>query len=274
MLDIFTNPFRKNDKPALSVYELPAEAQLEIQKEAEQLPFQSLRETSAFSTDEETHDTIQSTPLHKAAALGDIRAVQDLLSRGADINAMDAMGRYPLQVAQGTAVRELLVEEGWRRDSNAIFVAIENYQNDRLDWLLSKGLANPRKVGSGQYEGNLPLFNATMLGNVDAISLLTRHSVQPNDANRQGELPLLWAARANQIPAMRALLEAGADPNKEGDRRKTRAIHLASMRSLPLLLEFGADVSLKDSQGRDALDRAKDNHRPEVVDALLKEMGA
>lgn len=274
MFNLFRRDKTETPPPPASLFEMPAEVQLEVQEETKLLPFASMQATSELTTDQETQDTIQTTPLHKAAAKGDLREVNALLAAGADLNAKDALGRIPLQVASSATIRDMLVKEGWKRDADAIFVAIETHQNERLDWLLDQDLANPNKAAKvGKYIGQQPLFHAAQCGNADAVRILVDNGANPNLPNGQGDLPLMWAARLNKIDCMRALLECGADPNKEGDRLKTRPIHVASMKSLSLLLEYRADPTVKDSVGRDALARAIFNDRPEVVATLKQVMG-
>lgn len=69
--------------------------------------------------------TAQSTaddmPLNEAVAENDVEAVQDLLLRGADVNAPDESGITPLMAAAGTAnasMTQLLLQQGARPDDS------------------------------------------------------------------------------------------------------------------------------------------------------------
>ncbi|HEX2751815.1 MAG TPA: ankyrin repeat domain-containing protein, partial [Alphaproteobacteria bacterium] len=71
---------------------------------------------------------------------------------------------------------------------------------------------------------------------------------------------LLHAMTTFDIPAMREALEAGANPNvRMDDVGRTPLMHLAGLSwydrlsATNLLLEFGADATLSDQNGRTAL---------------------
>ena len=76
---------------------------------------------------------------------------------------------------------------------------------------------------------------------------------------------------------MRAALEAGAEVNATEDSNGMTALFAASAMGRPdaarLLLEAGADVTVKDKQGKTALAHAMEGNHAAVV-AVLKEAGA
>jgi ankyrin repeat protein len=72
------------------------------------------------------------------------------------------------------------------------------------------------------------------------------------------------------IAAIRALLDAGANPNTTGGFGMTPLMHAAGNREIEvvrLLLSAGANVTTVDALGKNALHSAR--KRPEIV-ALLK----
>ncbi len=71
------------------------------------------------------------------------------------------------------------------------------------------------------------------------------------------------------------LLQAGADPNPEGQGGRTplmQAAEAGEVDIVRLLLISGADSALADAQGRTALDRAA--HRPKIIALLSAAQGA
>ncbi len=79
-----------------------------------------------------------------------------------------------------------------------------------LGFLLGKG-ARPDARDAG---GNTPLLLATQIGWTDGMSLLLDRRAGVDIANSSGTTPLIVAVQNHDIEAVRALLAAGANPNK------------------------------------------------------------
>lgn len=77
-------------------------------------------------------------------------------------------------------------------------------------FLLTKG-ANPDLTGKN---GDTPLIVAARAGFADAIGWLLTMKAKLEADNRQGETPLIVAVQQRQLPIVRTLLSAGADPDK------------------------------------------------------------
>ncbi|PRX25083.1 ankyrin repeat protein [Orenia metallireducens] len=80
------------------------------------------------------------------------------------------------------------------------------------------------------------------------------------DINKQddkGRTPLMKAAKANNVGAVKALLNNQADANIQDNQGKTALIEAASEGNnfiTELLLDYKADVNLEDNSGNKALD--------------------
>jgi hypothetical protein len=96
----------------------------------------------------------------------------------------------------------------------ALHIVIQRRDSTWLGYLLQKG-ANPNLADK---KGTTPLMLATQLGYVDGIDWLVRKKVVVDQTNRSGETALILAVQLRNPEAVRALLKAGANPDKTDSR--------------------------------------------------------
>lgn len=94
--------------------------------------------------------------------------------------------------------------------NTALIAAIENRDSEWTPYLLNKG-ADPN-LASGR--GETPLMAAARVGFRDAAEWLIGLGVKVDAANRAGETALIIAVQRRQVPIVRLLVEAGADPDR------------------------------------------------------------
>jgi ankyrin repeat protein len=92
----------------------------------------------------------------------------------------------------------------------ARIAAIKNRDHDWTAYLLQQG-ADPNLPGPG---GETPLIAAARVGYGEAVDWLLSVGAKVNDSNRAGETALIVAVQRRQVPIVRSLLDAGADPDK------------------------------------------------------------
>jgi uncharacterized protein len=112
-------------------------------------------------------DGLGRTPLHYAAANGDVAVVTKLLAQGSDLNQQDDNGWSPLHFAAqavSAPITELLLSAGANIDAKDI-------------------------------HGNTPLFRAVFSsqGQGSVISLLLKAGADPNASNNSGNSPRMLA---------------------------------------------------------------------------------
>jgi FOG: Ankyrin repeat len=92
----------------------------------------------------------------------------------------------------------------------ALHIVARDRNYEWLSFLLGKGA----KPGLQNAEGNTPLGIAAQLGWLEGAQLLISRNVDVNQANNGGETPLILAVHKRDLPMVRLLLGAGADPKR------------------------------------------------------------
>jgi ankyrin repeat protein len=214
-----------------------------------------LKEMIASGADVNLRDGRGSTPLMNAAAVGSLEAMKLLLKAGADVNAKNGLDTTALiWGALDPAKVRLLVEAG----------AAVNVR--------SKLGRTPLLVAAGRP------------GSGEAVRLLLSKGADSKVADVRGSTPLVEAARVDDIDMLRLLMSAPVNINAGGFVGMTAlnlAVGHANLPAVKLLLEKGADVNVanvsevKVKNGLIALSRmtalmSAPESSPEVMDALVK----
>jgi ankyrin repeat protein len=92
-----------------------------------------------------------------------------------------------------------------------------------------------------------------------------------NDKGEDGVTALMAHSRLGKVHEMDFLLQNGALPNIQDNRKQTALHHAVSMNSpvaVELLLKYGADKNIKRNDGQTALDRANRLGYTECIELL------
>jgi ankyrin repeat protein len=194
------------------------------------------------------------SPVADAAMRGDAEAVRTLIAQGADVSAAQGDGMTALHWAasRGDAdIARMLL--GARANVEAVtrigaysplHVASRSGSAPVVKALLEAGAAADVRTTTGV----TPLHLAALAGDPDVIGALLDHRADVNAREpRWGQTPLMLAAVRNRVPAVRLLLERGADP--------AIAAHVVSLTELA------------------AADAAARRARNEAMDAFQKQAG-
>ncbi|WP_235091061.1 ankyrin repeat domain-containing protein [Sphingomonas lutea] len=144
------------------------------------------------------------------ATAGPAHAQGTLLSNKiAFLNAIkerDALKANELARTGGSAILDVRGDDG----STPLTVTIAREDAEWTGFLISKG-ANVNLPGKG---GDTPLILAARVGFHDAVRWLLSKKARVDQTNRSGETALIAAVHQRQLPIVRLLLDAGADPDK------------------------------------------------------------
>lgn len=200
------------------------------------------------------------TPLSVAAEQGHSKIVAMLLAKGIDPD--EGQQRIPSFTAR--AVIGIAAEE----HNTPLSKAAQGGHADTVKVLLEKG-ADPNVRG---FAGKTALFWAVERGYGDVMNLLLEHNADPNISNSAGQTPLMEAAKDGQTDLVRALVAHHADLDaREGDEGLPGTLDVSAGTGMTplllavvgnhlavahILLQAGADASLRNRGGQDALDVA------------------
>ena len=190
------------------------------------------------------------------------KTIQDLLARGADINAQVG-GTYPLLLAaiNGTpGLVDLMLANG----------ATPNVVTRTVDY------------GDGElWGGDTPLHFAAESGELGMYKTLRSHGANQHAVNKHGETVLLKAANASNYTIIPSIIADGVDVNAADNAGQTALLALLEgfspdadtpeneqpeMFALQALVEAGTNPHQKNQDGESALDLAQDY--PQLVQYL------
>lgn len=204
-------------------------------------------------------DTGGNQPIHWAVMTRQLDMIDELLARGADINARRQDGARPIQLTNGD-----YNYRGWR--------------DVPKDWPVTPAQVLAHLRGHGAY---VDICTACHLGDLDRVRQLLDED--PALANRVSDYityylgsgaPLRNAAAVGNLEIVTLLLERGADPNlpEEGIAPHGHALYSAAANGhyeiARLLLEHGAYSNPEVESSGDALTRAISNSDQRMIDLL------
>lgn len=214
------------------------------------------------------------TTAHDAALLGDIKTVRLALDQGQDVNAVvpeDAFGSLLNRAIYSgdPALVSLIVERG--ADVNAVAGLLGGTplhyssmfgDDPEIPRIL---LAHGADVNGVNKHGWTSLHNAMLNGSPAIAELLLAHGADPRAVDHQGSTPLHFVAQAidpsasseDYVKMAKKLLALGGDPNAANKHGRTPLHDAATANKgsvMQLLVEGGADPSLRDVDGKSAQD--------------------
>lgn len=219
------------------------------------------------------------TLLLAAATLGNVEAVQRLLSMGADVNRQNAFSRDTAVLrsiyANHDEITQMLVYEN--ADLNLpnnyhqtpMGLAVEKQKGKLVDLFLTKG------VTAGLDSDTL--FRAAAQKNYVGVIAMLKGNVDPNVKNAAGNTPLIISASLGDTMTVETLLAYRADVNATNNEGNTALIYAARYNrpdtimalTAPLTMQYKADLNIQNKRGETALYWAAMKGYAPVVKILL-----
>lgn len=183
----------------------------------------------------------------------DYEKVRTLVESGADVNFDDGEGNTPLIVAAEKGylpIVEYLVEKGAD-------------VNNEVVWNYSDGASK-----------HSALYNACTKNMFNTAEYLIKKGADVNFVDMQGFSVL---QRSNDLSIITLLVQSGADINYRDRTYGCTPLHLAidnhQKDIAHFFIDHGADVSIKDNDGKTASDYAKENELDTVLEKITQKIG-
>jgi ankyrin repeat protein len=230
------------------------------------------------------------TPLHTAAAGGNVYAMKRLLKLDADVGARDARGGTALHAIASTThpksdvIGELLLSReaeidpvtnpGERSSISTPLIYAAYFGNTKLVRLL---VAKGANVNAQNELGRSVLHKAAQKDHTEVIEVLLGAGADPSILDSDGGTALHLAANEGNSGAVEALISGGADPNSLGANKlmQVTPLHLAAAKgdevTVQILLANDArtDLTIPNGNTARAIAVARGNG---VVAGILQEV--
>jgi ankyrin repeat protein len=193
----------------------------------------------AWSADNEGNQLVE------AVRTGDLKSIDALLDKGADVNAVD--------------------DEG-----NSLIAIAAIYQHDQvvLD-LLKRGAELYAIDPSGDTAVNLIVLHCQ----IDTIKTLIDFGADLSARDKSGNTPFFNAITNRKYEVVDLLLTSGSDPNQPGADGMTplmQATFVGDADMVDHLLDYGALVDAEDDLGHTALTYARTSRKASILAILRK----
>jgi ankyrin repeat protein len=171
----------------------------------------------------------------------DPRVMQSLLDRGFDANALDPGGQHALYLA---------LQDGSLKVAETLIA----WPKTNVEWRTAKDES--------------PLMMAALKGQTDLVRKLIARGA---DVNKTGWTALHYAATSGHVAIIQMLLDEHAYIDAESPNKTTplmMAAHYGTPQAVKLLLEAGADPTLRNELGLSAVDFAQRGNRRDAAEMI------
>lgn len=233
-----------------------------------------------YKTEVNTRRNDGTAPIHLAIRRKSTEAANILLDRGASTSILDGTMSTPLYLALRQCHYKLadrIIQSEKRIDmddatvSKLLLNAARQGSMETAKILLEAGVDINSTYGLNV---ELPLYVAAEKNFPDIVRLLIEHGADIEARSRDGNTALHIAALNQSEQALKAILELGAGVNTISAFNGRPALQIAAekgfLETVRILLGYGANTAIKDSDGRTALYLAAAKGYVKIVKRLLQ----
>lgn len=221
-------------------------------------------------------DRSGASPLMAAVIAGSLESVEKLAEAGAMLDVYDINGNTPLTLAIQKGHKDIarkLIAQGadtdFHKDDTPLPVQVvlrtEPLDYDLFTLMLSKSKAADKVMSD-------VLFDAVNANNLDALRNLLDKGVNPNVTNEQGQTLLLEALNAGHQDMVLLLIDRGADM-AAAQSSKVSLLEIAVRNNMPILakklLDKDANPNVKTPDGYSLADICVYRGYAEMLDMLI-----
>ena len=220
--------------------------------------------------------------LHWAVEFDQVDLIDQFVKVGLDVNAENNDGRTPLHSAAANgnleSVRKLL-ESGGKASMTVVagnggtplHEAVAKGHKDVVSVLLEEGCP----IGVKDSDGESVLHWAVEFDQVDLIDQFVKVGLDVNAEDNDGRTPLHSAAANGNLESVRKLLESGGKASMtvvagNGGTPLHEAVAKGHKDVVSVLLEEGCPIGVKDSNGQSVLHWAVEFDQVDLIDQFVK----
>ena len=256
---------------------LPEQTQTLLHDACRSGHLQTVKELIENKWDINQYNNNKFTPLHLAVSNGHAEIVQLLLENGAEINRKDGKTGFTALIYGAGAIHEklnimnILIEFGadikltTDHKRNALHYAALNGHDEIVTFLIENGTI----IDAQDDQNSSPLHLAATFGKPSTVQNLISQGANKELQGLNNRTPLLSAVLSRNIATTKILLEHGVNVNAV-DKFNSTAMHIVLLFMaeanndlgqvfVKLLINYGADLTLKDENGKTVLDLCKES---------------
>jgi ankyrin repeat protein len=211
------------------------------------------------------------TPMHRAASAGRVEAIATLLDAGANVAAVDNVGRTPLHWA-GWHAHDLVVKSLLEAGADITTQDIHGRTVVNIaTWRGHDKTVRELLHGTGN-DGRTALLRAASEGQLSAVEILLHIGADVNQSN-DGESAIHLAASGGYDTVVGALIQAKANPSQQSIDGAT-PLHRAAWRGydgiVSILLNGGSSPWVRNNEGWTPLHHAAYAGHQKVMFLILQ----
>lgn len=204
-----------------------------------------------------------------------INVVEYLLDMGANPD-LECLQSIEFRDSEGLDIAKLLVKRGAKvNGKNSDGSPLKFIDSKEIsEYLIEKG-ANVNEISTSKSDnkGESILMSIMANGDLDKIKLLVENGadLEYQNENANKDTAIIWAAEQPSWHILEYVIQNGADMNYQNEKCETalmRAVSRGYLSNVKILIKYKADVSLKDKEGRTALDIAEAKNYKEITSYL------